>query len=158
MTPPVFGIVGRKNAGKTTLMARLIAEIAARGLRVATVKHAHHGFEIDQPGTDSHTHRMAGASEVAIVGGGRWAIMHEGSAPEPGLADMIARLSPSDLVLVEGFKREAHPKIELRRGTKPLRENEAANIVAIAGDGGRFGADDVRAIADFVLDHAGVRE
>ena len=152
--PPLFGIVGRKNAGKTTLMVKVIEELTSRRLVVATIKHAHHGFEVDREGTDSHAHRLAGAREVCVIGGGRWAIMHEGNDPEPGLDEMVARLSPCDIVLVEGFKREWHPKIELRRGTEPLRDDEVKNVVAIAGDGGRFAADDVGAIADFLLEHA----
>lgn len=153
---PLFGIVGRKNAGKTTLVVALVRELTARGLTVATIKHAHHGFEVDREGTDSHAHRMAGAREVAVSGGGRWAIMREGD-DEPTLAEIAARLSPADIVLVEGYKREPHPKIELRRGGAPLGPHEASGVVAVAGDGGRFAADDVAAIADFALDRVAVR-
>ena len=146
----LFGIVGRKNAGKTTLVVKLVRELTGRGLRVATIKHAHHAFEIDREGTDSHAHRMAGAGEVLLSGGGRWALMHEGT-DEPSLAALVAKLSPADLVLVEGFKREAHPKAELRRGTEPLRADETTNVVAVLGDGGALGAHDVPAIADLAL-------
>ena len=149
----LFGIVGRKNAGKTTLVVKLVRELSGRGLRVATVKHAHHAFAVDREGTDSHAHRTAGAREVLLAGGGRWALMHEGTI-EPPLADLVAKLAPADIVLIEGFKREAHPKIELRRGTEPLRADEAANVVAVVGDGGAFGANDVAAIADLVLAEA----
>ena len=149
----LFGIVGRKNAGKTTLVVKLVRELTGRGLRVATIKHAHHAFEIDREGTDSHAHRMAGAGEVLLSGGGRWALMHEGT-DEPSLAALVAKLSPADLVLVEGFKRETHPKAELRRGTEPLRGDETTNVVAVLGDGGALGADDVSAIADLALHRA----
>ena len=149
----LFGIVGRKNAGKTTLMVKLVRELTARGLRVATVKHAHHAFAVDHEGTDSHAHRMAGASEVLLSGGGRWALMHEGEV-EPPLAELVARLAPADIVLVEGYKREAHPKLELRRGTEPLRADEAANVIGVIGDGGSFSPDEVGPIADFALRNA----
>lgn len=148
----LFGVTGRKNAGKTTLVARLVKELTGRGLCVATIKHAHHAFAIDREGTDSHAHRVAGAAEVMVGGGGRWALMHEGpdDGDGPTLAALAARLSPADIVLVEGFKREPHPKVELRRGGAPLGE-AAANVVAVVGDGGTLGADDVAAIADLVL-------
>ena len=110
---PVFGITGWKNSGKTTLVVRLVEEFTARGFRVSTVKHAHHAFDIDREGTDSHRHRVAGASEVALVSGRRWALMHElRDDDEPALGEILARLSPCDLVLIEGYKREAHAKIE----------------------------------------------
>lgn len=157
---PVFGIVGWKNSGKTTLTAGLVRALAARGFRVATIKHAHHDFDIDRDGTDSHRHRQAGAGEVMIVSNRRWALMHElGDAPEPGLADMLARLSPCDLVLVEGYKREAIPKIEVRRGGAPLAPGDP-HIVAVASDDPGveaglpvFRPDRVEPIADFVLSH-----
>ena len=116
MSTPVFGIGGWKNSGKTTLTERLVAEFTRRGLRLATVKHAHHDFDIDKEGTDSFRHRRAGAREVAIVSGRRWALMHElDGETEPTLDAIVARLSPADLILVEGFKRGSHPKIEVRR-------------------------------------------
>lgn len=161
---PMFGIVGWKNSGKTTMTASLARELVARGYRVSTIKHAHHSFDIDHEGTDSHTHRLAGASEVAIVSGARWALMHE-NAPgedEPSLADVAARLSPCDIILVEGYKAEAHPKIEMRRDTAkdtaPLWRRDEA-IVAIAGNMAanpdeahlpHFAAEDISGIADFV--------
>ena len=110
----MFGVTGWKNAGKTTLVERLVAEFVRRGWRVATIKHAHHDVDIDQPGRDSFRHRAAGATEVAVVGGHRYAIMRE--QEEPTLAEVLARLAPADLVLIEGFKRERHPKIEVRSG------------------------------------------
>ncbi|MDS1135424.1 molybdopterin-guanine dinucleotide biosynthesis protein B [Nitratireductor indicus] len=163
----VYGIVGWKNSGKTTLTERLVGELVGRGLRIATLKHAHHDFDIDREGTDSFRHRAAGASEVAIVSGRRWALMHElGENAEPSLDEMLARLSPCDLVLIEGFKRESHPKIECRRlGAKdkaPLADKDPA-IAAIASDHEtetqglpRFDIDDVRAIADFILRNTGL--
>jgi molybdopterin-guanine dinucleotide biosynthesis adapter protein len=159
---PVFGITGWKNSGKTTLMERLIAELTGRGLAVATIKHAHHGFDVDKEGTDSFRHRMAGAREVAIASDRRWALMHElKSEDEPRLEDILARLSPVDLVLVEGYKRDNHPKLEARRRQSASREPLAANapnIVVVAADYAIeegnlpvFDLDDVPAIADFIL-------
>ena len=161
MTPRVFGITGWKNSGKTTLTERLVTELARRGWKVSTVKHAHHDFDIDQQGTDSFRHRAAGASEVAIVSGRRWALMHElqGDA-EPSLEAILARISPCDIVLVEGYKRETHQKIETRRldakDRAPLSASDP-HIVAIAADHpveGElvpvFPIDDIVSIADFV--------
>ncbi|MET3792615.1 molybdopterin-guanine dinucleotide biosynthesis protein B [Aquamicrobium terrae] len=161
MSRRIFGITGWKNSGKTTLTARLVSELVARGWKVSTVKHAHHDFDIDKEGTDSHRHRQAGAREVAIVSGRRWALMHElDGEDEPALGDILARLAPCDLVLVEGYKRESHLKIEARRrGARdhtPLARNDA-NIVAVAADFPQpgevlpvFDIDDVAAIADFI--------
>jgi len=151
----VFGVTGWKNAGKTTLAERLVAEFVRRGWRVSTIKHAHHAVDIDQPGTDSWRHRAAGAGEVALVGGQRYAIMHE--LAEPTLADVLPRLAPADLVLIEGFKGDAHPKIEVRADhTRPM-DVAAHNIVAIAADQAPpagslpwFERDDIPAIADFI--------
>jgi molybdopterin-guanine dinucleotide biosynthesis protein B len=115
-TSPVLGIAGWKNSGKTTLAIKLIAELTRRGNRVASVKHAHHDADVDHEGTDSFRHRAAGSVEVALVTSRRWAIMHElGEAAEPTLTAMLARLSPSDIVIVEGYKREPIPKLEVRR-------------------------------------------
>jgi molybdopterin-guanine dinucleotide biosynthesis protein B len=159
--PRIFGITGWKNSGKTTLTERLVAEFRRRGKRVATIKHAHHDFDIDHAGTDSFRHRAAGAGEVAIVSGRRWALMHElDGAAEPTLEEVIARLAPCDIVLIEGYKQQAHPKIEARRldarETKPLA-GSIPNVVAIAADqpviGGHlpaFALDDVTSIADFI--------
>jgi molybdopterin-guanine dinucleotide biosynthesis protein B len=157
----VFGITGWKNSGKTTLTEKLVTELVARGWTVSTVKHAHHDFDIDKPGADSFRHREAGATEVAIVSGRRWALMHElRGEDEPTLDDILARLGPSDIVLVEGYKREAHKKIEARRieakDRTPLSANDP-NIVAIAADhaieGEKlpvFDLDDTKSIADFI--------
>ncbi|MFO1160121.1 MAG: molybdopterin-guanine dinucleotide biosynthesis protein B [Reyranellaceae bacterium] len=151
----VFGVTGWKNSGKTTLVERLVVEFVRRGWTVNTVKHAHHDVDIDQPGTDSHRHRAAGATEVALVGGLRYAIMREQG--EPALAQVLARLSPADLVLIEGYKREPHLKIEVRAGDgKPMAALDPA-IVAIAADTPPsethlpwFRRDDIAAIADFI--------
>ena len=160
-SPPVFGISGWKNSGKTGLTVRLVEEFTCRGLRVSSIKHAHHDFDIDKPGADSFRHREAGAQEVAIVSGTRFAIMHElRGAAEPRLDDILARLAPADLVLVEGYKREPVPKIEARRLESRSREPLAPgdpHIVAIAADHAVtntqlpvFDLNDTAAIADFI--------
>jgi len=165
MPSPVFGITGWKNSGKTTLVTRLVAEFSARGLTVSTVKHAHHAFDIDREGTDSFRHRQAGAREVMLVSGARWALMHEleETDDEPRLEELMPRLSPCDLVLIEGYKRERHPKIEVRRRDgRPGQALAAADptILAIAADHEtdagelpRFDLDDVSGIADFIAGH-----
>lgn len=168
MQVPVFGVTGWKNSGKTTLVTRLVSEFTRRGYDLSTVKHAHHAFDIDKPETDSFRHREAGAREVMIVSGHRWALMHElrGEA-EPPLAAALERLSPCDLILVEGYKREGHPKIEARRRdaarTDPLAPGDSS-IVAVAADhdadpDGRplFQLDDVAGLADFIAQHVGLR-
>ncbi len=161
MTQRVFGIAGWKNSGKTTLTEKLVAELSRRGWTVSTVKHAHHDFDIDREGADSFRHRAAGASEVAIVSGRRWALMHElRGEQEPSLDAILARLGPCDIVLVEGYKREPHRKIETRRAeakdTAPLSASDP-NIVAVASDAPLtgevlpvFALDDVGPIADFI--------
>jgi len=158
----VFGITGWKNSGKTTLTERLVALFTSQGFRVATVKHAHHSFDIDREGTDSFRHRQAGAVETAIVSANRWALMHElRSEQEPPLSEILGRLSPADLVLVEGYKNDSHPKIECRRAgardQSPLR-GAIANIVAIATEAPeaasappQFHIDDVGGIGAFIL-------
>jgi len=168
MNTPVFGITGWKNSGKTTLTERLVAHLVGHGLRISTVKHAHHEFDIDQPATDSFRHREAGASEVAIVSGRRFAIMHElrGEA-EPALTEILARLAPCDLVLIEGYKRENHPKIEVRRRNSRSAERLAPKdptILAVAADTPQeaeslpvFDLDDVAAIAAFILAATGLQ-
>ena len=154
MRPPRFGIVGYKNAGKTTLVCRLVAEFTARGLRVSTVKHAHSLFDIDREGTDSHAHRCAGAREVALVGARRWALMRElrGEA-EPSLDAIADRMGAADLLLVEGFKRDRHPKIEVRADERRLDPAACPNIVARVGAGEALGRDDVGPIADLIARH-----
>jgi molybdopterin-guanine dinucleotide biosynthesis adapter protein len=169
MIKRVFGITGWKNSGKTTLTERLVEELTRRGLRVATVKHAHHDFDIDREGTDSWRHRKAGAGEVAIVSDRRWALMHElGDEGEPPLAEILDRLSPCDLVLVEGYKREGHRKIEARRleGRKgePLSRQDPL-IVAVAADYKVEGEtvpvydlDDITGIADLIERECGLKD
>ena len=161
MDKRVFGITGWKNSGKTTLTEKLVAELTARGWRVSTVKHSHHDFDVDRQGSDSYRHRQAGAAEVAIVSGRRWALMHElrGEAG-PTLETVVARLADTDIVLVEGYKHGPHRKIETRRigaqNATPLSRGDP-NIVAVAADHSQpagplpvFDLDDVRSIADFV--------
>jgi molybdopterin-guanine dinucleotide biosynthesis adapter protein len=157
----VIGLAGWSGAGKTTLLVKLIPEFRRRGLTVSTIKHAHHAFEIDQPGKDSFEHRQAGAGEVLIASSGRWALVHElRGDPEPPLAALLRRLSPADLVIVEGFKAQRHPKIEVYRAAnkRPFLFRDAANVRAIAADVAIPAApvpvvhlDDVPAIADQVL-------
>lgn len=133
----VVGLAGWSGAGKTTLLLKLIPHFQRCGLSVSTLKHAHHAFQVDQPGKDSFEHRGAGAREVLIASGRRWALMHElRDEAEPSLADLLRRLSPVDLVLIEGFKASAHPKLEVFRAVnhKPLLRSDAPNIRAIASD------------------------
>jgi molybdopterin-guanine dinucleotide biosynthesis protein B len=154
-------VIGWKNSGKTTLLTRLVAEFTRRGLVVSTVKHAHHDFDIDKPATDSFRHREAGAREVMIVSGNRWALMHELSGDgEPPLSAALERLSPCDLVLVEGYKREGHLKIEVRRSDAANRDPLAPGdptVLAVASDHTTdsnrlpaFDLDDITGIADFI--------
>ena len=161
----IFGVAGWKNSGKTGLMERLVSEISRRGYSVSTVKHAHHNFDIDKPGKDSHRHRMAGAREVLLSSSRRWALMHELSGPEPQLHDLLDKLEPVDVVLVEGFKSASYPKIETRR--RESRGPELAprdpTVRAIACDFPIpdshvpvFNLDDTIGIADFVLESTGV--
>jgi molybdopterin-guanine dinucleotide biosynthesis protein B len=159
--PPVIGIAGWKKSGKTTLTVRLIEELTRRGFKVASIKHAHHEFQIDDHETDSARHRRAGAGEVVVVGGKRWAMIHElAEEPEPNLEEIFRWLSPCDLVIVEGYKTANIPKIEARRTAqmdrRPLSPNDPT-VIAIASDhetetGGlpRFSLDDIAAIADFI--------
>ncbi len=160
----IFGLAGWSGSGKTTLLAALIPELAARGLTVSTIKHAHHEFDIDRPGKDSWRHRQAGAREVMVASSRRWALMHElRDAPEPPFEDLVARMSPVDLLLVEGWKWHPHPKLEVHRPSlgKPLLHPEDPHIVAIASDEPiaapipLLPLTDASAIADFILDHLG---
>jgi molybdopterin-guanine dinucleotide biosynthesis adapter protein len=134
----IIGVAGWSGSGKTTLITKVIQALNRRGVKVATVKHAHHGFDIDQPGKDSWLHREAGAHEVAIVSSRRWAIVHElRDEEEPPLPEILARLSPVDLVIVESFKQHRHPKLEVFRAAvgKPLMQPHDDSIVAVATDG-----------------------
>lgn len=163
----VFGIVGWKNNGKTTLVERLVGEFTVAGYRVSTVKHAHHAVDLDQPGKDTWRHRQAGAQEVVLATARRWAVIHElRGAAEPSLDELLTRLSPADLVLVEGFKRSTHPKLEVHRRERatPLLAHEDPSIVAVASDMPladlslpRFDLDDVAGIAAFILAELGIR-
>ena len=157
----IIGLAGWSGSGKTTLLTRVIPCLVARGLSVSTLKHAHHGFDVDQPGKDSHTHRMAGATEVLIGSAARFALVHElRGAPEPSLRDLLARLSPVDLVIVEGYKAAAVPKLEVHRAAigKPLLHPDDACIVAVASDAPLPQAelpvvalDDIETIANILL-------
>jgi len=159
----VIGFAGWSGAGKTTLLRQVIPILVGQGLRVSTLKHAHHAFDIDRPGKDSWEHRQAGATEVLIGSANRWALMHElRGAPEPGLEELLARLDPVDLVIVEGFKRGRQSKIEVHRiaNGKPLLHPEDPTIVAIATDGPApdglpsVHLDDGAGVAGLVLAHA----
>jgi len=133
----IIGLAGWSGSGKTTLITKLIPCLIARGVKVSTLKHAHHGFDLDQPGKDSFFHRAAGATEVIISSARRWAILHElREEPEWDLRGLVAKMSPVDLVLVEGFKRDAFPKLEIHRAAngKPLIHPDDPHIVAIASD------------------------
>jgi molybdopterin-guanine dinucleotide biosynthesis protein MobB len=162
----IYGVVGWKNAGKTGLMERLVTEIAARGHSVSTVKHAHHSFDVDHPGKDSYRHRKAGATEVLLSSRNRWALMHETrGAPEQTLEELLGMLAPVDLVLVEGYKRDTHPKVEAFRAEtgNALIAPDDPTIRAIAADcviEGQglpvFDLNDTLAIADFILAEVGL--
>lgn len=132
----VLGIVGWSGSGKTTLLTALLPLLRARQVSVSTVKHAHHGFDMDRPGKDSFRHREAGAQEVLVVSGTRWALLHEVNGVEPTLPDMLARLAPVDFVLVEGFKSHPYPKLEVYRPSlgKPPIWRDHADVVAVASD------------------------
>jgi molybdopterin-guanine dinucleotide biosynthesis adapter protein len=160
----IFGLAGWSGSGKTTLVAALIPELVARGLTVSTIKHAHHEFDIDRPGKDSWRHRQAGAREVMVASSRRWALMHElRDKPEPPLEELVAKMSPADLLLVEGWKQHPHPKLEVYRPSlgKPLLYPQDPHVVAIASDEPiaapipLLPLADAGAIADFILDHFG---
>jgi molybdopterin-guanine dinucleotide biosynthesis adapter protein len=160
----IIGLAGWSGSGKTTLITKAIPRLRARGLTVSTLKHAHHGFDLDQPGKDSFFHRAAGATEVIISSSKRWAILHElREDPEWDLRDLMAKMSPVDLVLVEGYKRDAFPKLEVHRAAngKPLLQPQDPHIMAIASDVVLPAApvpvidlDDIEAIADLLLKYA----
>lgn len=162
----VMGLAGWSGSGKTTLAVRLLPLFTARGLRVSTLKHAHHAFDIDQPGKDSYVHRMAGACEVLVASATRWALMHElRGAPEPDFAALVAHLTPVDLLLVEGFKHTPHPKLEVfrRSNGKPLLAPGDPHIVAVAADSPVpevalpvLDLDNAATIADFIMAHLGL--
>jgi molybdopterin-guanine dinucleotide biosynthesis adapter protein len=160
----VIGVAGFKNAGKTTLVEKLVRELTARGYRISTIKHAHHSFDIDQEGRDSFRHRAAGATEVAVVSRHRFAIMHElRDEAEPSLEDLLSKLAPCDLVIVEGYKRDHHDKIEVRNLDldHPALAGSDPSIVAIAANGDVtdatvpvFSRDNIEGLVGFVIAHA----
>ncbi|MDX1425538.1 MAG: molybdopterin-guanine dinucleotide biosynthesis protein B [Kiloniellales bacterium] len=166
----IFGLAGWSGSGKTTLAIKLIPALVARGVSVSTIKHAHHSFDVDHPGKDSYEHRQAGATEVMVTSGERWALMRElRGAAELSIDDLVARMSPVDLVLVEGFKREPHEKLEVFRAAlrRPPLCRDDPRIVAIASDEPaspalaalalpRLDLDDVDAIAEFIVARCGL--
>jgi molybdopterin-guanine dinucleotide biosynthesis protein MobB len=165
-TQKILGIVGWKNSGKTTLVEALVREMTGRGLRISTVKHAHHAFDIDVPGKDSYRHREAGAQEVIVTSGQRWALMHElRGSPESSLDDLLSKLAPCDLVLVEGFKYGGHPKIEVARFARDegLIADRDDAVMAVATDNVAFAGrhlalplNDASAIIDFIRPRFGL--
>jgi molybdopterin-guanine dinucleotide biosynthesis adapter protein len=160
----IIGLAGWSGSGKTTLITKVIPRLIARGLKISTLKHAHHGFDLDQPGKDSFFHRAAGATEVIVSSAKRFAILHELRAElEWDLGSLVGKMSPVDLVLVEGYKRDAFPKLEVHRAAngKPLIHPEDPHIIAIAADVALPSAtvpvldlNDVEAIADLLMNHA----
>lgn len=163
----VIGVAGFKNAGKTTLVEKLVTELTRRGHRISTVKHAHHSFDIDHEGRDSFRHRKAGASEVAVVSRHRWAIIHESrNDAEPSLEEILSKLAPCDLVIVEGYKRDRHDKVEVRNIelAHPRLAGDDPTVVAVAANGPVtdapvpvFDRDDVTALAAFIEKHTGLK-
>ena len=163
-TMRIIGLAGWSGSGKTTLIKKVIPRLIARGLKVSTLKHAHHGFDLDQPGKDSFFHRAAGATEVVVSSAKRFAILHElRDEAEWDLPALVARMSPVDLVLVEGYKRDPFPKLEIHRAAsgKPLIHPDDPHVVAIAADIPLPDAkvpvvdlDDIEAIADILIRHA----
>ena len=162
----IFGLAGWSGSGKTTLMVKLLPELTGQGLSVSTIKHAHHGFDVDQPGKDSFAHRAAGASEVMVSSASRWALMHElRGAPEPTVEDLIRHMTPVDLLIVEGFKSHAHDKLEVHRASlgKPLLAESDPHVVAVASDRPLAGLkvpvldiNDASAVAAFIIAHCGL--
>ncbi|WP_120500481.1 molybdopterin-guanine dinucleotide biosynthesis protein B [Roseovarius sp. EL26] len=161
----IYGVAGWKNAGKTGLMERLVSEITARGFTVSTVKHAHHTFDVDHPGKDSHRHRVAGATEVLLASRNRFALMHElRNEDEPTLEELLSKLAPVDLILVEGYKRDQHPKVEAHRAEtgNSLIAPDDPTIRAVASDVPLdidrpvFDLNDTVSIADFILREVGL--
>ncbi len=169
MTHKIFGVIGWKNSGKTTLMARLLEEFSGRGYVVSAIKHAHHSFDIDHPGRDSYKFREAGARQVALVSPKRWALMHELRDEEkPGFEEILTHIGPCDLVLVEGYKGAPFPKIEARSSrslTQEALSDDDPQILAIASDGEidtgtlpSFDVNDIAGIADFIADNIGLEK
>ncbi|HEX7005639.1 MAG TPA: molybdopterin-guanine dinucleotide biosynthesis protein B [Alphaproteobacteria bacterium] len=163
----IIGLAGWSGSGKTTLVVRLLPEFVRRGFTVSTLKHAHHGFDIDQPGKDSYEHRRAGACQVMVSSSRRWALMHEHrGAPEPSPEELIRHMTPVDLLIIEGYKHHPHPKLEVFRRAigKPLLSPDDPHIFAIASDGPVpeaavpvIALHDTAAIANAIVDHLGLR-
>lgn len=163
----ILGLAGWSGAGKTTLIVKLVPELVGRGLKVSTIKHAHHAFDVDKPGKDSYRHREAGATEVLVASAHRWALMHElREEEEPSAADLMRHMTPVDLLLIEGFKREPHDKLEIFRRElgKPLLSADDPSFVAILSDGPVpeialpvIDLNDIGTIADFIIDRYGFR-
>ena len=161
-----FGLAGWSGSGKTTLMTRLVPALVARGVTVSTMKHAHHGFDVDKPGKDSYEHRTAGATEVMITSTHRWALMRElRGAPEPPVEELMKHMTPVDLLLIEGFKGQTHEKLEVHRRVlgKSMLCRDDPKIVAVACDRPvpelalpQFDLDDIDAIAGFIIAHCGL--
>ena len=168
MTRKIIGVAGFKNAGKTTLIEKLVGELTRRGFRISTVKHAHHSFDIDHEGRDSFRHRKAGATEVAVVSAQRWAIIHESRGEaEPTLDELLGKLAPCDLVIVEGYKSGPHDKIEVRNLAldHPKLAGDDPTVIAIAANGAIadapvpvFDRDNVGKLADFIVAHMRLAE
>lgn len=167
LTMKVFGIMGWSGSGKTELVIRLIPEFVRRGIGVSTMKHTHHNFDMDKPGKDSFRHREAGAKEVMVASSARWALLHElTDEPEEDMEDLIERMTPVDLLLIEGFKSHRHPKLEVHRPElgKPLIAADDDSIMAVASDVSEIDGtavpvldlDNIEAIADFIADFTGV--
>lgn len=165
----IFGLAGWSGSGKTTLITRVVPELTGRGLRVSTMKHAHHSFDMDKPGKDSYVHREAGATEVMVSSASRWALLHENrETPEPPMEELIRYMTPVDLLLVEGFKSYPHEKIEVYRAAngKPLLATGDTSVVAVATDTPDAVAvavpvldlNDIGAIADFIVERCDLRE
>ena len=160
----VYGVIGWKNSGKTGLMERLVTEITGRGFSVSTVKHVHHAVDLDQPGKDSFRHRVAGAREVVLASADRFALMVEHRGPEPELSVVLSRLAPVDLVLVEGYKRDAHAKVEVWRAEtgQPLIQASDPLVRAVATDATLIlpvpvlDLNDTKVVADFILREVGL--
>jgi molybdopterin-guanine dinucleotide biosynthesis protein B len=163
----ILGLAGWSGAGKTTLIVKLVPELVGHGIKVSTIKHAHHAFDVDKPGKDSYRHREAGATEVLVASAHRWALMHElRDEEEPSAADLMRHMTPVDLLLIEGFKREPHDKLEIFRRElgKPLLSAEDPSFVAILSDGPVpeialpvIDLNDIGAIAGFIIDRYGFR-
>ena len=166
MMQKIIGVAGFKNSGKTTLVEKLVVALTQLGHRISTVKHAHHSFDIDHEGRDSFRHRRAGATEVAVVSKSRWAIIHElREESEPPLADILAKLAPCDLVIIEGYKRDGHDKIEVRNLAldNPVLAGFDPTVIAVAATDAIAGSpvpvfdrDDVTALTAFIIKHAGL--